>query len=908
MPLALGYSVKKKIKTWFWTSVLFSTPLLTMSGTHAAGLGRLNVISTVGQPLQAEVELLDVNPEDAKSIKAKVGSKEAYNAAGLKGNGLDDVNIEVKQKSNGTHYLSISSNKPMNESFLNLLVEAEGANGSKFTRDYSVLLDPNTQNSKKKRARQQPATEESEEETTTNNKKQNKKTRTTSKGNAYRVKQGDTLSKIALQNKPVELSLDQMLVVLYENNRNAFVKNNMNNLKSGVIIRIPKEGEVKTPTRQAAKREVRLQADDWHGYRQKVASSVITNRNAQQNKPEESVSDSGKITPKVNEGATKQKGDILKLSGPNGAQGKNDSQQVQTLQEENLVKEKALKEANERIQLLQRNLEEMKRLLVLRNEELAKMQANAQAKPQQEPSPKPEETPPAATDWMTKFTSDPVYIGAGIAALLAGLGLFAFARKRKKEQEEAERKRQEAHRRRQAETAKNYDDDDTIAFKPVQLGSKESRKLDPLTEVDILCSNGRYDDAIQRLKDEIVKTPRDFRLYHKLLEIYKDYKQDKVSFEREARGLLDLLGTRNDPNWEKAAAMGRVFDPINPLYQQDFSEPTPIQTALAAEDKFDKTVEINGKDFADLYALDNSKDYNDSSVEAVPLPDFDSSQTRDKNGNKLKNTALDDMDLPDFAESLNQASQNKTSSKENLNATNASDDFDIQNLFNDDMDNTQNRQSGKSTPSDEMTELSDFDALNEPAPVSAEPKKVDVTKKAAEMDDHGLDADFFSQSDLPKSGQAQTASLDDTMNKVFESLPKENELSPPPMNTILGDMQAALAQHSDDGFADLTAGFDDAVDFSAGSNKGSTVHDNTLDFTSDFELSGEKKPNPNTPASAPPVNTAVFNDNLMIASGDIDMREYENAKKLLLPILEHGDPDQKEMAQELMSKIPNKNK
>lgn len=902
MPLALGYSVKKKIKTWFWTSVLFSTPLLTMSGTHAAGLGRLNVISTVGQPLQAEVELLDVNPEDAKSIKAKIGSKEAYNAAGLKGNGLDDVNIEVKQKNNGSHYLSISSNKPMNESFLNLLVEAEGANGAKFTRDYSVLLDPNKQDSKRKRTTQQPATEEAEEtETTSSNKKQSKKTRNNSKGNAYRVKQGDTLSKIALQNKSVELSLDQMLVVLYENNRNAFVKNNMNNLKSGVIIRIPKEGEVKAPTRQAAKREVRLQADDWHGYRQKVASSVITNRNAQQNKPEESVSDSGKITPKVNEGTTKPKGDILKLSGPNGTQGKNDAQQVQTLQEENLVKEKALKEANDRIQILQRNLEEMKRLLVLRNDELAKMQATAQAKPKES---KPEETPPVTppTDWMTKFTSDPVYIGAGIAALLAGLGLFAFARKRKKEQEEAERKRQEAHRRRQAEEAKNYDNDDSIVVKPVHLGS---RKLDPLTEIDILCSNGRYDDAIQRLNDEIVKTPRDFRLYHKLLEIYKEYKQDKVSFEREARGLLDLLGSRNDPNWEKAAAMGRIFDPANPLYQQDFSEPTPIKTALAAEDKFDKTIEINGKDFADLYALDNSKDYNDSSVEAVPLPDFDPNQTRDKNNTKPQNSTLDDIDLPDFAESLTQASQNKAPRKETQNAAGTSDDFDIQNLFNDDMENGQNRQTGKATGLDDMTELSDFDALNETAP---EPKKVDVTKKAA-MDDHHLDADFFSKSDFPQAGTAQTTSLDDTMNKVFESLPKENELSPPPVNTILGDMQAALAQNSEDGFADLTAGFDDGLDFPPpAGNKGGGINDDTLDFTSDFELSGEKKPTQNVASSAAPVNTAAFNDNLMIASGDIDMREYENAKKLLLPILEHGDPDQKEMAEELMSKIPNKNK
>lgn len=871
-----------------------------MTAVHAAGLGRLNVISTVGQPLQAEVELIDVNPEDAKSIKAKVGSKEAYNAAGLKNGNLDDVNIEVKQKTNGTHYLSISSNKPVNESFLNLLIEAESSSGKKLTRDYSVLLDPNTQNSKKKRVTQQAVNDEENEPETTSKKTQARKTKKTStqtnKGEAYRVKSGDTLSQIALQNKAVELSLDQMLVVLYENNRNAFVNNNMNNLKSGVIIRIPKEGEVKKPSRQAAKREVRLQAEDWHGYRQKVASSVLTKRDAQKGTPQESLSDRGRITPKVTDAQNKPKGDILKLSGPGAGQGKNDPQQVNALQEDNVVKEKALREANERIQLLQRNLEEMRKLLVLRNQELAKMQE--QAKPHHEtssaPADQPEKQPEANKDFISKLTSDPIYLGGGAAAILAGLGLFFLLRKRKKEKEEAERKRKEAQRKRQSELKDDFENDfdkpNRMAdegFKPVALG-KEARKLDILTEVDILCSNSHYNEAIQKLKDEIARSPRNFRLYHKLLELYKDYQKDTASFEREARVLLEMLNNhRDDPNWKIAAKMGQVFDPLNPLYQDDFSAPNAISNALQAEDKFDKTIEINSKDFADLSSLDN-----DISIEAVALPDFDASQSKGKKvAPPATNNDFDDLTLSNFAGTPAPQPVSKAP------AAASSDDFDFEDLLRETPNSSGSTQTNAKTENTDFS--SDFDDLDS---IVSDPKpKVDVTKK-----EDLSTSSFESTLEAFSKPEKTTPSLDDTMNSVYNDL-KDAPLHPeqtPEVDTILGDMHQALQGNSDhDDFADIPE-FNTPLDMTVNQNKNTPFNENNLDLNADdFDFSGEKKPD-----VAATINTSEFNNNLMIAAGDIDMREYENAKKLLLPILEYGTQDQKEMAQELMDKIPSKNK
>ena len=54
-----------------------------------------------------------------------------------------------------------------------------------------------------------------------------------------KVERGDTLSKIAGRNLPAGVSLDQMLVGLYRHNPQAFFGNNMNRLKSGVVLNMP---------------------------------------------------------------------------------------------------------------------------------------------------------------------------------------------------------------------------------------------------------------------------------------------------------------------------------------------------------------------------------------------------------------------------------------------------------------------------------------------------------------------------------------------------------------------------------------------------------------------------------------------------------------------------------------------
>ena len=84
------------------------------------------------------------------------------------------------------------------------------------------------------------------------------------------VKQGDTLVRIAKNIVlPAGASLNQMLVALHRANRDAFFGNNMNQLKTGPILRIPDNDEVGAITPAEANREVKAQTADW--YRRRFA-------------------------------------------------------------------------------------------------------------------------------------------------------------------------------------------------------------------------------------------------------------------------------------------------------------------------------------------------------------------------------------------------------------------------------------------------------------------------------------------------------------------------------------------------------------------------------------------------------------------------------------------------------------
>lgn len=171
------------------------------------------------------------------------------------------------------------------------------------------------------------------------------------------VKQGDTLSKIARENLPASISLDQMLVALFNKNRDAFDGNNMNRLRAGKILRVPDAGEAAQATPVEARKVVLSQGAEFNAYRRRLAEAAGSAT------PSDSTAGqqvAGKIKPQIEEkAAPAPQADKLEVSRTETVKaakldGKGDAVARAKLEEELVARDKSLREASERIAQLEK--------------------------------------------------------------------------------------------------------------------------------------------------------------------------------------------------------------------------------------------------------------------------------------------------------------------------------------------------------------------------------------------------------------------------------------------------------------------------------------------------------------------------------------------------------------------------
>ena len=107
----------------------------------ALSLGRMTVLSGLGEPLRAEIELPDITPEEASSLKPEVAPAEAFRAAGLEYNSaLADLRIVLQRRPDGRSLLRINTNRAVSDPFLDLILQVNWSSG-RIVRDYTILLD-----------------------------------------------------------------------------------------------------------------------------------------------------------------------------------------------------------------------------------------------------------------------------------------------------------------------------------------------------------------------------------------------------------------------------------------------------------------------------------------------------------------------------------------------------------------------------------------------------------------------------------------------------------------------------------------------------------------------------------------------------------------------------------------------
>lgn len=384
------------------TVIATAFSLLPMAA-DAAGLGKIAVLSGLGQPLRAEIELSASN-EELSALSARLASHQAFKQAGIEYvPTLAAVKLAVDKRSSGQPVIRLTTDRPVNEPFLDMLIEISWSAG-RLVREYTFLLDPPAEVVPARPAIAAPATKreqtavaqpapapkppEPRAEAPIDEKMLAKKAGEPAEakpeageGGKREVKRGEFLRKIAAESKPDGVSLDQMLVALFRTNKDAFIGNNMHRLRAGKILTIPEPEAVAAVAPGEARKVISAQTADFNAYRMKLADAA-----AGAEAPKEAAAKqeaAGKITAKVEEKAPAavESKDQLKVSKSETAKEARAAQgRIAALEEDLVAKDKALKEAQSRQAELERNVTDLKKVLEAKNQNLAELQKQAEVK------------------------------------------------------------------------------------------------------------------------------------------------------------------------------------------------------------------------------------------------------------------------------------------------------------------------------------------------------------------------------------------------------------------------------------------------------------------------------------------------------------------------------------------------
>ena len=371
--------------TWRKTAIAAAaTALFGLGAPNAAALslGSVTVQSALGEPLRAEIDIADINAEEAASLKAAIAPPEAFRAAGMEYNpAMSSLRVTVQRRPDGRAYIRLSSDRPVNDPFVDMILEANWSSG-RIVRDFTMLFDPPNLRAPAVptaalpqtaspappvvsvppvASRNQVLTEPvqpaiasprrgapaskvavSPRASTMSPVPQ----RAAAGGRQIKVKTGDTASRIAASVKQPSVSLDQMLIALLRANPDAFIDGNINRIKSGALLTVPSTEQASAIGSAEAGQTVTAQSKDFNEFRKKLAGNVTATQVAAPDRKA-----SGKVQARV-EDSKPSAGAPDKLTLSKGAiRAQADADRI--------AKERASKDASNKAAELSKNISEL---------------------------------------------------------------------------------------------------------------------------------------------------------------------------------------------------------------------------------------------------------------------------------------------------------------------------------------------------------------------------------------------------------------------------------------------------------------------------------------------------------------------------------------------------------------------
>ena len=393
--------------------------LMLPSAAFALGFGDIRLLSPLNSPLDAQIELLDATPEELQTLQAQVASRDTFSRYGLDWPVfLSSVQVKTVRASDGKAYITLKSTDPITEPFITLLIEVNWARGH-LVREYTMLLDPPVYTPGQSPASNTPvaapaagasahegaiarsgdttpapsspgdvasATASGAGETLSPSADSSTATAPSARhkgghsrtakaapsatpsdeganagGSTHTVQRGETLSSIAstaastAENSPEAHS---WMLAIFQANPRAF-EQNMNIMRTGAVLRMPESSTVAAISPSTAATEIRRQYAAWRGGEGSEGAAATTAKNGQLHLVTPSDDSVGPSTGAANSGEVK------------ALQGK--------------------------VHDLEGQLSESKRLLEMRNAELADLQTKLAGKNAPPPAAEPPPPPVAKT-------------------------------------------------------------------------------------------------------------------------------------------------------------------------------------------------------------------------------------------------------------------------------------------------------------------------------------------------------------------------------------------------------------------------------------------------------------------------------------------------------------------------------
>ncbi len=365
---------------------------LTTEMAHALGLGEVTLQSSLNQPLIAEIELLDANSLAPGEVIPVLASLEEFNRAGIdRQYFLTDLKFTPVLRPNGKSVIQVSSSKPVREPYLNFLVEVLWPSG-RLLREYTLLLDPPLYSPETAAAAapQLPISAPSRTvEPVRSAPARPSATRSTavqsvsapqSGGSEYRTSARDTLWEVAERNRR-NGTVHQTMLAIQDLNPDAFIGGNINRMKSGQVLRLPDAEQISTRSQVEAIAQVAEQNAAWRqgsggavaGARQldatrRTEAGAAPSRSESRDSLRLVAADAGKETAGSDTGSAE------------GGQALRDKLAV--TQESLDSSRRENDELKDRLNDLQGQLEKLQRLMQLKDDQLAKLQAQVGAEGQ----------------------------------------------------------------------------------------------------------------------------------------------------------------------------------------------------------------------------------------------------------------------------------------------------------------------------------------------------------------------------------------------------------------------------------------------------------------------------------------------------------------------------------------------